>query len=162
MHSPHLTFVSEWWTAAAYSYHLTRPLVGPGSRTTFTSHNVRSHCCMFLFFLRVSMDQERKSKNDSSWSARSPYTGECTTNLRWIRLAHLHSLGETIWRVFPHFWVLFASSLHWHRVYIGPIIHLSVIGKPMIVLSNREAISDLLEKKAIYSERPVVPMAGEL
>ena len=46
---------------------------------------------------------------------------------------------------------------------IGPIVHLSVMGQPMIVLSNCKVISDLLEKKnAIYSDRPVAPMAGEL
>ena len=42
-------------------------------------------------------------------------------------------------------------------------MHVSVMGQPIIVLSNSEVISDLLEKKsAVYSDRPVAPMAGEL
>lgn len=42
-------------------------------------------------------------------------------------------------------------------------MHLSVVGNPIIILSSREAIIDLLEKKSImYSDRPVVPMAGQL
>lgn len=42
-------------------------------------------------------------------------------------------------------------------------MHLSVVENPIIILSSREAIIDLLEKKSImYSDRPVVPMAGQL
>lgn len=42
-------------------------------------------------------------------------------------------------------------------------MHLSVVGTSFIVLSSREAIIDLLEKKStMYSDRPVIPMAGEL
>ena len=63
---------------------------------------------------------------------------------------------------YAHMIVCYPRTFH-NAGRLGPIMHLSVIGKPMIVLSSREAISDLLEKKnAIYSDRPVVPMAGEL
>ncbi|KAH9925317.1 cytochrome P450 [Fomitopsis serialis] len=56
-------------------------------------------------------------------------------------------------------WLAFAE---WAKIY-GPVMHLSVIGSSFIVLSSREAIFDLLNKKnLIYSDRPVIPMAGEL
>ena len=42
-------------------------------------------------------------------------------------------------------------------------MYLTAIGSPIVVLSSREAITDLLEKKnSVYSDRPVIPMAGEL
>ena len=42
-------------------------------------------------------------------------------------------------------------------------MYLSTLGTPMVVLSSREAISDLLDKRsATYSDRPLAPMAGEL
>ena len=45
----------------------------------------------------------------------------------------------------------------------GPIMHLSVLGSSFIVLSSREVVVDLLEKRStMYSDRPVIPMAGEL
>ncbi|KAH9925313.1 cytochrome P450 [Fomitopsis serialis] len=56
-------------------------------------------------------------------------------------------------------WLTFAE---WAKTY-GPVIHVSIISSSIIVLSSREAISDLLEKRSLmYSDRPVVPMAGEL
>ncbi|KAH9925322.1 cytochrome P450 [Fomitopsis serialis] len=56
-------------------------------------------------------------------------------------------------------WLAFAE---WAKIY-GPVMHVHVISSSIIVLSSREAISDLLEKKnAMYSDRPVIPMAGEL
>lgn len=40
---------------------------------------------------------------------------------------------------------------------------MSAFGRPIIVLNSRKAINDLLENKSgIYSDRPVLPMAGEL
>lgn len=46
---------------------------------------------------------------------------------------------------------------------IGGVVHVSVFGRPIIVLNSRKAINDLLENKSgIYSDRPVLPMAGEL
>jgi len=46
---------------------------------------------------------------------------------------------------------------------LGPVMHVSIISSSIIVLSSREAIFDLLEKRSLmYSGRPVVPMAGEL
>ncbi|KZT66840.1 cytochrome P450 [Daedalea quercina L-15889] len=56
-------------------------------------------------------------------------------------------------------WLTFTE---WAKTF-GPIMYLSIIGSPVIVLSSREAVIDLLEKKSlIYSDRPVAPMAGEL
>ncbi|KAI0736491.1 cytochrome P450 [Fomitopsis betulina] len=56
-------------------------------------------------------------------------------------------------------WLQFTE---WAKRY-GPVMHLSVVENPIIILSSREAIIDLLEKKSImYSDRPVVPMAGQL
>ncbi|CCM01268.1 uncharacterized protein FIBRA_03317 [Fibroporia radiculosa] len=50
----------------------------------------------------------------------------------------------------------------WAQVY-GDVMHLSVMGRDFVVLSSPEAVSDLLEKRsAIYSDRPVMPMLGEM
>ncbi|KAH9927567.1 cytochrome P450 [Fomitopsis serialis] len=56
-------------------------------------------------------------------------------------------------------WLTFTR---WAQTY-GDVMHLSVIGQSFIILSSRKAIDDLLEKRgAMYSDRPIIPMAGEL
>lgn len=46
---------------------------------------------------------------------------------------------------------------------IGDIIHLSAVGRDVIVLSSPEHIHELLDKRAaIYSDRPILPMVGQL
>ncbi|PCH38747.1 cytochrome P450 [Wolfiporia cocos MD-104 SS10] len=68
-------------------------------------------------------------------------------------------IGNTLQMPREHAWVTFAQ---WAKDY-GPIIHLSVLGSPLFVLNSPDVISELLEKRsAIYSDRPVIPMAGEL
>lgn len=45
----------------------------------------------------------------------------------------------------------------------GEIVHLSVLGQHIIILNSPEAVGDLLNRRsAIYSDRPSLPMAGEL
>lgn len=45
----------------------------------------------------------------------------------------------------------------------GDIVSVSVFGQRIVVLSTLETATDLLEKKsAVYSDRPYMPMAGEL
>ena len=45
----------------------------------------------------------------------------------------------------------------------GNIIHLSVFGRPVIVLDSANAALDLLERRSsIYADRPRMPMGGEL
>lgn len=47
--------------------------------------------------------------------------------------------------------------------WLGDVMHLSVLGQPLVILSSREAITELLEKRgSIYSDRPIIPMAGVL
>ena len=42
-------------------------------------------------------------------------------------------------------------------------MHLSVFGSPFVVLSSREAIGELLDRRgAIYSDRPRIPMVGDM
>ncbi|KAH9925314.1 cytochrome P450 [Fomitopsis serialis] len=56
-------------------------------------------------------------------------------------------------------WVIFADLAKKH----GDIMHLSALGKSIILLTSRQAISDLLEKRGhIYSDRPIMPMASEM
>lgn len=51
---------------------------------------------------------------------------------------------------------------HWSKKY-GPVMHLSMGGQPLIVLSTNKAARDLLSKcSARYSDRPRMVMAGEL
>jgi len=56
-------------------------------------------------------------------------------------------------------WVVFADLAKKH----GDVMHLSALGNSIILLTSRQAISDLLEKKGhIYSDRPIIPMASEM
>ncbi|KAH9925304.1 cytochrome P450 [Fomitopsis serialis] len=68
-------------------------------------------------------------------------------------------LGNALQVPTRYTWLKFTE---WAKIY-GDVIHVSVLGRSFIVLSSREAISELLEKRgAIYSDRPIIPMAGEL
>ncbi|KAI0253128.1 cytochrome P450 [Lactifluus subvellereus] len=50
----------------------------------------------------------------------------------------------------------------WARMY-GSIVHANAAGQPLIILSNAEVANEMLDRKgAIYSDRPVLQMAGEL
>lgn len=69
-------------------------------------------------------------------------------------------VGESLWRVPPH-----EDEKHTYLLTTpaGPVMSLSAMGSSIVVLSSREAISDLLEKRgATYSDRPLAIMAGEL
>ncbi|PCH38746.1 cytochrome P450 [Wolfiporia cocos MD-104 SS10] len=56
-------------------------------------------------------------------------------------------------------WKVLAS---WAKTY-GDVMHLSVMGQSLIVLSSAEAITDLLEKRSIlYCDRPQFPTAGDM
>ncbi|KAF8874736.1 cytochrome P450 [Infundibulicybe gibba] len=56
-------------------------------------------------------------------------------------------------------WAIFGE---WSKIY-GDIIYLNVLGQPIIILSSTKRTTDLLEKRSsIYSDRPRMPMLGEL
>jgi cytochrome P450 len=45
----------------------------------------------------------------------------------------------------------------------GPLIHISALGQPLIIINDVKIATDLLDKKsALYSDRPTLHMAGEL
>ncbi|KAG5646918.1 hypothetical protein DXG03_001994 [Asterophora parasitica] len=68
-------------------------------------------------------------------------------------------IGNALQLPVDHEWFTFAK---WGKLY-GGVIHVSALGQPLIILNSIKAISDLLEKRSgIYSDRPVLPMAGEL
>ncbi|KAI1338418.1 putative cytochrome P450 [Xylariaceae sp. FL0016] len=51
---------------------------------------------------------------------------------------------------------------HWSKNH-GPIMHLSMAGQPLIILSTNEAVQELMNRRgAQYSDRPRLVMAGEL
>ena len=60
------------------------------------------------------------------------------------------------------------KNLQWLEFYrwsceYGPIMHLSMAGQPLILLSTNQAAQDLLSRRsAQYSDRPRMVMAGEL
>ncbi|KAG0702315.1 cytochrome P450 [Suillus ampliporus] len=61
----------------------------------------------------------------------------------------------------PHIkpWLTFAE---WGKKY-GDISHISVLGQHVIVVNSVKAAMDMMDKKStIYSDRPVLPMGGEL
>ncbi len=50
----------------------------------------------------------------------------------------------------------------WAHQY-GPIVHVNVVGKHIVILNDYETCNDLLDKRGtIYSDRPRMIMAGEL
>ncbi|KAG2120450.1 cytochrome P450 [Suillus discolor] len=56
-------------------------------------------------------------------------------------------------------WLTFVE---WGKKY-GDISHIQVLGQHFIVLNSSKTAMDMLDKKSsIYSDRPVLPMAGEL
>lgn len=45
----------------------------------------------------------------------------------------------------------------------GDVMYLSMFGSPFVVLSSRAAIGALLDRRgALYSDRPRIPMVGDL
>ncbi|KAK4150445.1 cytochrome P450 [Chaetomidium leptoderma] len=51
---------------------------------------------------------------------------------------------------------------HWSKKY-GPLMHLSMGGQPLVILSTHQAAHDLLNRRSSkYSDRPRMVMAGEL
>ncbi|KAH6640612.1 cytochrome P450 [Chaetomium tenue] len=51
---------------------------------------------------------------------------------------------------------------HWSKKY-GPVMHLSMGGQPLVILSTHQAAHDLLNRRSSkYSDRPRMVMAGEL
>ncbi|CCM06173.1 uncharacterized protein FIBRA_08415 [Fibroporia radiculosa] len=72
---------------------------------------------------------------------------------------NLSLIGNTLHMPIGREWITFAQ---WAKKY-GDIMHLSVLGRSIIVLSSPKTISDLLDKRStIYSDRPVLTMAGTL
>ncbi|KZT32443.1 hypothetical protein SISSUDRAFT_1028479 [Sistotremastrum suecicum HHB10207 ss-3] len=54
------------------------------------------------------------------------------------------------------------TYLKWGKIY-GDVVHVSALGRHIIVLNSHEAALDLLDKRsAFYSERPTLTMGGEL
>ncbi|KAJ8507981.1 hypothetical protein ONZ45_g9708 [Pleurotus djamor] len=69
-------------------------------------------------------------------------------------LGNLLQLGQShgLWR----------PMTRWGQIY-GPVLSLSVFGKPFVVLNSHKAASDLLDRRsAIYSDRPRNIVIGEL
>ncbi|TFY52251.1 hypothetical protein EVJ58_g10121 [Rhodofomes roseus] len=68
-------------------------------------------------------------------------------------------LGNALQVPLEHPWLTFTR---WAQQY-GDVMHVNVMGRSFVILSSLKAIDDLLEKRgAIYSDRPITPMAGEL
>ena len=60
--------------------------------------------------------------------------------------------------------VIVILALRFTRLFtIGDIVYVHVFGKPIIILGSHAVCTDLLEKRSsIYSDRPPVPMTGDL
>ncbi|KAH9943938.1 cytochrome P450 [Amylocystis lapponica] len=68
-------------------------------------------------------------------------------------------IGNALQMPTAHQWLTFTR---WANQY-GDIVHISVFGQSLVVLSSPEIITDMFDKRgAIYSDRPRFPMGGEL
>jgi len=68
-------------------------------------------------------------------------------------------IGNALQMPIEHEWLTFTQ---WAKTY-GKIMHMTVLGRSIVVLSSPDAIFELLDKRSsIYSDRAFVPMAGEL
>nr|BAK09445.1 cytochrome P450 [Postia placenta] len=68
-------------------------------------------------------------------------------------------LGNTLQMPHERQWLQYVE---WGRKY-GKIIHLSMLGHSMIILNSADVIVELLEKRSkLYSDRPTIPLAGEM
>lgn len=43
-------------------------------------------------------------------------------------------------------------------IWLGDIISLSILGKTIVLLNSYQAVSDLLDKRAVYAGRPQLQM----
>jgi cytochrome P450 len=71
-------------------------------------------------------------------------------------------MGETIWygQVVQ---AVRSSCLSPERSAIGDIVHYKAAGRNIFILNSPQDVHELLEKRAnIYSDRPVLPLAGEI
>ncbi|KAI0034413.1 cytochrome P450 [Vararia minispora EC-137] len=56
----------------------------------------------------------------------------------------------------------YKTYIEWGQKY-GPLMHISALGQPLIIVNDVKIAIDLLDKKsALYSDRPTLRMAGEL
>lgn len=79
------------------------------------------------------------------------------TSHEWITFAEW---GKK-WGMELHVVFLFNCSLT--SVLLGPMTTVSVFGQPMIIVNSAKTAMDMMDKKSgIYSDRPVMPMGGEL
>ena len=79
------------------------------------------------------------------------------TSHEWITFAEW---GKK-WGMEHHAVFLFVCLLT--SILLGPMTTVSVFGQPMIIVNSSKTAVDLMDKKsAIYSDRPVMPMGGEL
>jgi len=68
-------------------------------------------------------------------------------------------MGNALQMPTKHEWLTFST---WGKTY-GDLVHVSVFGRPIIILNSPTVINELFEKRGqIYSDRPTLPMAGEM
>ena len=70
-------------------------------------------------------------------------------------------VGRTVRR--PVLFPIITISCKLTSLVLGNIVYISVAGQPLVILGSAEVANEMLDKKsAIYSDRPVMEMAGEL
>ena len=56
-----------------------------------------------------------------------------------------------------------SSNIEFRNLPPGDLISVTILGKPMIIISSAKVVEDLLEKRStIYSNRPVFTCVGEI
>lgn len=67
-------------------------------------------------------------------------------------MVNLHEMEQHIWLVSLSTMLSLLSRLL--TIPLGPIVHINVLGQPLIILNTHKAAADLLERRAaIYSDR---------
>jgi hypothetical protein len=68
-------------------------------------------------------------------------------------------MGQKLWWVVGHVYPLNDDL----TLRPGDVVSVTVLGRSLIILNSAEIAVDMLDKKsAKYSDRPVLPMGGEL
>jgi len=96
-----------------------------------------------------------------SWPQAPPSHRESAPASENSPLVEIYRMGQTIWYV--RVLGLHVRPRLSQPSIIGDIVYFNAAGRNVIVLNSSEVVHELLEKRSnIYSDRPILPLGGEI